>query len=207
VTALQVRERVARNLRTLSRTLATGRVSTASTPGKAETLTLAVTEDDVRRATESNATAALDFVEELIADPGAPLDLRAAAEQVNAIFARGVLKAGSLYRRHDPAPGVPYLAAAAISEYAAFFYQAAGRSAAPVAEVAAWAVWAIDLRGHLFADGCGKTATVISELILARAGRTIPLYSSRDAYYAAPYGGSGAMSWRAWRAYFISMTE
>ncbi|MDB4951450.1 MAG: hypothetical protein JWM27_4099 [Gemmatimonadetes bacterium] len=205
MTALQVRERLRLNLGTLSRTLMTGHVSTGSTPGKDEALALA-TKDDVRRTTEANAGTALDLVEELLVDAAAPLDLRVVTEEINAIFGCGVLKPGLLYRKNDPASGFPYLPAAAILEYAAFFYRMGGQSTAGDVDVAAWAIWAIDLRGHLFADGCGKTATLVSGLILARAGLTIPLYTSRDAYYAAPYAMSGAMSWRAWRAYFISIT-
>jgi hypothetical protein len=208
VSTASPRERIKRNLHTLSRTLASGIVSTASTPGKAEMLASAdATAANVRRMTEDNAAAALDLIEDLLANPRAPLDLRAVVERVNAIFTRGVLKTGSLYRTHDPSSEVPYLPAAAIPEYAASFYKTTERSPAPAAERAAYAIWGIDLRGHLFADGCGKTATVISGFILSRSGCTIPLYSSRDAYYAAPYGASGAMSWRAWRTYFISMTE
>jgi hypothetical protein len=194
--SIEVRHRLEQNLRILSRTLSTRIVSTASTPGKAELLIAAESSaDDIRRTTEANLAASLDLVEELLAKRNVPLDLRAASEQVNTIFARGILKSSSPYRSRDPASEFPYIPAVAVPEYAAFFYRAAGSSPASAEEIAAWAVWAIDLRGHIFADGCGKTATVVSGLILARADRPVPLYPARDIYYATPYSRSGAMSW------------
>ena len=51
-------------------------------------------------------------------------------------------------------------------------------------EVAAFAEYFINRRGHFFSDGCGKIAMLISSFILIRNDMRIPEYRSREEYYS-----------------------
>ena len=169
-----------RNLQATSRT-AHGIVDTSASPTKAESIEVNdekkvedLAQDGVKRAIEAafsvkdhnftNATELRSFVEWI-------------AETVNG----GILKNGVLIRSGADSDKYPYTRIADLPNTMDHFYQKLlekmnDPEADPV-EVAAFAEYNIDLSGHFFADGCGKTSKVISSLILMRANHELPDYS------------------------------
>lgn len=53
---------------------------------------------------------------------------------------------------------------------------------------------------HPFVDGCGRTAKALSAFVLARAGKPLPTYRSREEYYREVYGTDGE-----WERYYHSL--
>lgn len=201
-------DRLRQSLAILSRTLTEGVVSFDSTEGKGSLLSAPTSRpSEVRAVTEGNVELALELAESLGRVEEQSFDIRAATEKLNALLTQGILKVAGRYRTIDGNPKYPYLPAAAIERYAADSFSMLQRSSQQARVRAAFSVWAIDLRGHLFADGCSKTATILSAVLLSRSGAPIPQVASRDQYYSAPYDSSGRPSWSHWLRYHLSSRD
>lgn len=196
-----------RNLQRLSRTLHLGTIDSASSPEKVGALDPALEDPSrTRMIAETNVATALDFVESQLRQSRVHSDVGSIVVEVNTILTRGIVVAGALYRTHEPVTGIPYIPASEVPQYAAKTFHIFRHSRALPVPLAAFSIWAIDLRGHLFSDGCGKTALIVSSYLLRREGCHVPLIPSRSGYYSGPYGEDGNMSWPKWLRYYSSLS-
>jgi hypothetical protein len=72
------------------------------------------------------------------------------------------------------------------------------------AALAAYITWVVDLYGHPFVDGCGKTAALLSGFALDRAGVKVPLMPGRADVIAAAYY-RGSPSWSHWCRWYVRL--
>lgn len=176
-----------RNLMAMSRT-ARGVVDTSASKEKADSMT-GVSGAEAADMAKNNFDAAItEAFEHRNHQFESPQELRAfvetLAEQVN----DGIVKEGSLIRSSD-SQKYPYVRIANLEKemgkfYEGLFERVNNPEADPV-ESAAYAEFGIDFAGHFFADGCGKTAKVVSSYMLMRSGHKLPEYKGgREAYYA-----------------------
>lgn len=176
-----------RNLMAMSRT-ARGVVDTSASKEKADSMTGvsgAEAADMAKNNFDAAITEAFNYREHQFESPQ---ELRAfveaLAEQVN----NGIVKEGSLIRSSD-SQKYPYVRIANLEKemgkfYDGLFERTNNPEADPI-EAAAYAEFGIDFAGHFFADGCGKTAKVVSSYMLMRSGHKLPEYKGgREAYYA-----------------------
>lgn len=117
-----------------------------------------------------------------------PTDVREFVENIAETINGGILKEGKLIRSGSDSQKYPYTRVAELEPAMDRFYQEFTRKLAdpnqdPV-ELAAWVEYNIDLTHHFFADGCGKTAKVISSFVLMRSNKPLPNYTTRAEYYA-----------------------
>lgn len=75
------------------------------------------------------------------------------------------------------------------------------RDPATLINLIAASYWEIDFRGHIFADGCGKTANTFAGWLLARFSVTVPELPPRPQFIAGAYGPTGHLDLRRWRTY------
>lgn len=176
-----------RNLLATSRT-AHGVVDTSASAKKAESMTDISSENVADLAKQNFETAIREAYDNKDREFGSPKDLRNFIEGLASTVNSGIVKEGSLIRTSDSGK-YPYVRVAKLENYMNKFYQGLyervqNPEADPV-ESAAFAEFGIDFGGHFFADGCGKTAKVVSSFILMRHNHKLPEYKGgRDAYYA-----------------------
>lgn len=176
------------NLLATSRT-AHGTIDTGASTTKAAAMEIGGGEQVVDLARE-NFVGAISLAYEnknrLFSDPN---ELRVFVEQVASLINRGIVKEGMLVRGGEDSVKYPHtriadLPAAMEGFYDKFYAKISDPSTDPI-ETAAFAEYNIDLSGHFFADGCGKTAKAISAFVLMRSDYPLPTYrGGRDAYYA-----------------------
>ena len=176
-----------RNLMAMSRT-AQGIVDTSASAKKADSMTGISGEAAASTAQTNFETAinvAFDSKDRVFESPD---DLRAFVEGLALQINDGIVKEGSLIRSSD-SDKYPYVRVANLGEQMDKFYQGLydriqDPNADPI-ESAAYAEFGIDFAGHFFADGCGKTAKVVSSYMLVRHNHPLPEYKGgRTAYYA-----------------------
>ena len=176
-----------RNLMAMSRT-AQGVVDTSASAKKAESMTGVSGEAAADLAKQNFETAIRKAYDTKEKEFDSPEDLRAFIEDLATTVNSGILKEGSLIRTSD-SDKYPYARIANLENYMDKFYQglyerAQNPNADPI-ESAAFAEFGIDFGGHFFADGCGKTAKVVSGFMLMRHNHKLPEYKGgRSAYYA-----------------------
>ena len=123
----------------------------------------------------------------------------------------GVLKEGTLYRDED-SPKYPYIQVSKLPRQIEKFYTSlfSRLNREDPFALAAWIIYNIDLEGHYFADGCGKTALALSSYVLMRKNKKLPNMKDRKDYYAhASVKGAGerlkCVSLRKWKRYYLSL--
>jgi hypothetical protein len=176
-----------RNLMAMSRT-ARGVIDTSASAEKAQSMTGVSGEAAADLAKQNFDTAIEIALENRDHQFESPTELRAfveaLAEQVNS----GIVKDGNLIRSSD-SQKYPYVRIANLeNEMNKFYdglYERLNDPDHDPVEAAAYAEFGIDFAGHFFADGCGKTAKVVSSYVLMRSGHELPEYKGgREAYYA-----------------------
>ena len=176
-----------RNLLAMSRT-ARGVVDTSASAKKAESMTGVSGEAAADLAKQNFETAIREAYDNKERKFESPNDLRGFVEGLAATVNSGIVKEGNLIRTSD-SEKYPYARIANLENYMNKFYQGLferiqNPEADPI-ESAAFAEFGIDFAGHFFADGCGKTAKVISSFMLMRHNHELPEYKGgRSAYYA-----------------------
>ena len=176
-----------RNLLAMSRT-AQGVVDTSASAEKAESMTGVSGETAADLAKQNFETAIREAYENKERRFESPEDLRNFIEGLAETVNSGIVKEGSLIRASD-SNKYPYVRIANLENYMDKFYQGLYErvqdpEADPV-ESAAFAEFGIDFGGHFFADGCGKTAKIVSSFVLMRHNHKLPEYKGgRSAYYA-----------------------
>ena len=176
-----------RNLMAMSRT-AQGVVDTSASAQKAESMT-GVSGDTAAELAKQNFDAAIRAAfENRDRNFSSPAELRSFVEGLATTVNAGIVKEGNLIRTAD-SQKYPYVRVDQLEAYMEKFYQGlferAQNPAADPVEAAAYAEFGIDFAGHFFADGCGKSAKVVSSYMLMRHGHKLPEYrGGRSAYYA-----------------------
>ena len=176
-----------RNLLAMSRT-ARGVVDTSASAKKAESMTGVSGEAAADLAKQNFETAIREAYNNKEREFESPEDLRKFIESLAATVNSGIVKEGNLIRSSD-SEKYPYVRIANLENYMNKFYQGlyerVQNPAADPIELAAFAEFGIDFGGHFFADGCGKTAKVVSSFMLMRHNHKLPEYKGgRSAYYA-----------------------
>ncbi|MBO7131973.1 Fic family protein [Candidatus Saccharibacteria bacterium] len=176
-----------RNLLAMSRT-ARGVVDTSASAEKAKSMTDISGETAADLAKQNFETAIREAYDKKEKNFESPEDLRSFIEGLATTVNSGIVKEGNLIRTSD-SEKYPYARIANLENYMNKFYQELydriqNPEADPI-EAAAFAEFGIDFGGHFFADGCGKTAKIVSSYILMRHNHKLPEYKGgRDAYYA-----------------------
>ena len=176
-----------RNLLAMSRT-AQGVVDTSASAKKSESMTGVSGEAAADLAKQNFETAIREAYNNKERKFESPEDLRKFVDGLAATVNSGIVKEGSLIRSSD-SEKYPYARIANLENYMNKFYQGLyervqNPEADPI-ESAAFAEFGIDFAGHFFADGCGKTAKVVSSFMLMRHNHKLPEYKGgRSAYYA-----------------------
>jgi len=111
-----------------------------------------------------------------------PQELRQFIESIATQVNQGITREGVLIRNGEDSTKFPYTRVENLPERMDQFYQELmtrlnNPKEDPV-ELAAWLEFRIDQTDHFFADGCGKTAKVISAWAMMRAGRPAPDYTA-----------------------------
>lgn len=175
------------NLATTSRT-AQGEIDTSASGSKGQDVEDLNSQEAADLAKENFEEALRSAFAQKERDFDSPAEVREFVENMAKIINGGILKDGVLIRQGQDSDKYPYtrlenLEAAMNSFYTEFTQRLADPDQDPV-ELAAWVEYSIDLTHHFFADGCGKTAKVISAFALMRSNKPLPNYSSRAEYYA-----------------------
>lgn len=104
------------------------------------------------------------------------IDLDYFIKKLSQIVNQGILKSDYIYRVDD-SEKYPYTLVCDLPTSCWLFYSKMFRELETLQEpirLAALAEWHIDIRDHFFADGCGKTARVVSAWVLMRAELPLP---------------------------------
>ena len=182
-------EAARRNLLATSRT-AHGIIDTSSSNTKSRAMAEGASENAAKLSMdgfEKAITTAFSAIRHKFKNP---MELKMFVEGIAGIVNGGIVKEGALIRSGEDSVKYPYtriedLPAAMKDFYGQLLSRMNNENNDPV-ETAAFAEYGIDICGHFFADGCSKTAKVISTFILMRAKHALPDYSrgqNRD--YAA----------------------
>lgn len=179
-------ERIARRgLHQMSRT-AMGIVDVSAAKDKAASM-VPLSGGQARRATEAALPRAVDLMyQNRFAVFSAPAKLRTFVEELARTITNDILKPGHLIRRHD-SDKYPYTLVKDLEAAMEQFYvelharMAAGESPRTLAP---WIEYRMNLSDHFFADGCGKTSQLMAGFVCMRAGHPLPLYRTREEYYA-----------------------
>lgn len=176
-----------RNLLAMSRT-AQGVVDTSASAKKAESMTGVSGETAADLAKQNFETAIREAYANKEKKFESPKELRKFIEGLASTVNSGIVKEGSLIRTSD-SDKYPYVRIANLENYMDKFcnglYERLNNPKADPIESAAFAEFGIDFAGHFFADGCGKTAKIVSSFMLMRHNHKLPEYrGGRSAYYA-----------------------
>ncbi len=175
------------NLKTTSRT-ASGEIDTSASTTKSEALT-DVSGQQVAELVQINFTEAMRLAfAQKEHDFANPDELRMFIEDIAKTLNGGILKDSVLIREGLDSQKYPYTKIADLEQAMSGFYAELTEKLNdpdqdPI-ELAAWVEYNIDLTHHFFADGCGKTAKVISAFVLMRKNLSLPNYTTRGDYYA-----------------------
>ena len=114
-------------------------------------------------------------------------DLQGFMENLAREVNREILKDRTLYRGGEDSAIYKYYPVAKLESSARWFYgylfELMCHDPYDAVEAAAVAEYYINVKLHLFADGCGKCAMVTAAWLLMRGDHTLPVYPDREEYY------------------------
>jgi len=169
------------NLENTSRT-AKGTVDVSASADKAEKMAKGLTSENAADLAKNNFISALgNAYENKDHEFETPNELREFVESIASTINQGITKEGILIRQGEDSPKYPYTRVAELEGrmqqfYEELFTRIKNPKEDPVA-LAAWVEYKIDLSDHFFADGCGKTAKLLSSWVMMRAGKNLPDYT------------------------------
>jgi hypothetical protein len=194
-------DEIQRECDNLSRTTKSGELNTQASDRKVRHLNSGVSPEEARTTGRGNIREAVRY----LAAARRPLNDGVAdlVVSVNRELTRGVSTSPGAFRDFDSAR-FPYLSAKLIpdffAEFVAFLAEtlircdpSAAESAASVARIH----WDVNVYGHLFADGCGRTATLIAAWAYWLGQGMIPRLPSRGDYLSLAGIGNRAQFTRA----------
>ena len=174
------------NLHIISRT-ANGIVDTSASPTKNDVM--AVTDSSASDLAVRNYKDAIDWAwknrYKVFRDPK---ELRSFIQNLAKIVNRDLVKDGVLFRSGADSTKYDYTPIADIETSASWFYDhlfsLLCEKNYDAVKAAATVEYYINITIHIFADGCGKCATVAAAWLLMRGNRKLPEYPDRDKYYS-----------------------
>jgi hypothetical protein len=106
---------------------------------------------------------------------------------INKGLNEGLVKEGVLLRTDDSRK-FPYVPVNKLHRYRLdfgkeFLRRESDSSVDPV-ETAAWVQWQVNIEGHFYADGCGRTAEMLAGWVLARESMPMPKPVTRKEFYS-----------------------
>jgi Fic/DOC family len=185
----------------LSRTAKSGELSTESSAHKVRHIRSGVSAETARTTGKGNVREAVRYLAAArwpLGDGVADLVV-----SVNRKLTSGVSTSPGAFRDFD-SERFPYLSARLIPEFFDEFVTflaetlaSRDSSAAESAAVAARVHWDVNVHGHVFADGCGRTATVVAAWAYWLGQGVIPRLPPRGDYLSLAGAGSRAEFTRA----------
>lgn len=186
-----------RNLHLTSRT-ARGKVDTSASADKAEKMMDDLNPEQAADRATGNFREALEIIfRNKDMKLTSPQELRTFVESIAKLVNKGITKENILIRSGVDSTKFPYTKVAelegAMNQFYTELFEKINDPKADPVEMAAWIEYRVDLVDHFFADGCGKTAKLVSSWVLMRSGRELPDYSRsgkikpeqvRDVYYS-----------------------
>jgi len=184
---------VERECDNLSRTVRSGELNTQASAHKVRHLGSALAPEAARTTGRSNIREAVRCLAAAERPPGDRVaDL---VISVNRELTCGISTSPGAFRDFD-SERYPYLPARFVpgffDEFAAFLAGASGRkdpSAGESAGIAARVHWDVNVHGHVFADGCGRTATVVAAWAYWLGQGVIPRLPPREEYLSRARSG------------------
>lgn len=177
-------------VRTISRTAATGSVDTSSSPDKASLTSLTSS----KRTVDDNiikAVGRLCHVSPPEATPSLLEEVNSYVSGVDATF-----RSWNVDKyRYAQAEDVPQIFRTLVLTIRGF-RRSAGRTAA--VDATFWVHWHVNLRGHVFADGCSRTACILGAWVSHWISDEIVPLPSRDLYIAVARSPEPLEAWRAY---------
>ena len=170
-----------KNLSLTSRT-AEGTVDTSASADKAAKMVEGLTPEQTADQAKTNFETA---VNQIYTERGqtftSPDELRQFVESLAQTVNQGITQEGVLIRSGEDSTKFPYTKVENLAErmdqfYQELFFRLNNPKEDPTA-LAAWAEFRIDQTDHFFADGCGKTAKLVSAWVMMRADRPVPDYT------------------------------
>lgn len=199
-----------KNLTTLSRT-SQGILDVSSSQNKKEKVIFS-SKEKIKDITIKNFQRVLSYLY-IHKDRqfGSKKELKVFIEDLVKKITCGVLREGTLYRDED-SPKYPYIKVSELSRQIEKFYTTlfSRLNKEDPFVLAAWIIYNLDLKGHYFADGCGKTALALSSYVLMRKNKKLPNIKTREDYYAhASVKSAGErlnrVSLKKWEKYYCSL--
>jgi hypothetical protein len=175
------------NLMKMSRT-ANGIVDVSASSTKKDVMLVSDGDEAARKANE-NFISAIEYCyanrKKKFADSAA---LRNFVESVGAKINQGIVKSGSLLRSGEDSLKYCYTRLQYMEEELDWFYEnllalISDPNTDPV-YLAAFMEYYVNLRIHIFADGCGKSSIALAAWMFMLRDRLPVSYDSRDSYYA-----------------------
>ncbi len=170
------------NIEKTSRTFA-GELNVSASKDKSRLVNLFMPKNDLADTTRNNITQAFDFVYENKNLPLiSPQVLRDFIDQIARIVNQGIVSDENLILRSGSNSHKYFYVDTRYIErfYQSFVNQFFEKLNDPVitsVDLAAWVEWNIDFCGHIFVDGCGRIAKVVSAWLLMRDNSDLPDYS------------------------------
>lgn len=171
-----------RNIEKTSRTFS-GELNVSASKDKSRLVNLFMPKDDLADTTRNNVTQAFDFAYEnknlLLLSPQV---LRDFIDQIAKIVNRGIVNDENLILRSGSNSHKYFYIDTRYVEkfYQSFvnqFFEKLSDPAITPVDLAAWVEWNIDFCGHIFVDGCGRIAKIVSTWLLMRSNSDLPDYS------------------------------
>ena len=207
----RAKELIMANLIAQSRT-AVGVLNTSSTLGKALLVPDFDNHDELATLSRSNASDALAFCYAEL--EGIALDARGWAKLIlgthSRLVAQIVTTDDDPFRTNDTTGPFPYVRAAHVRRcFDRLCLNLEANLKVPTRtaaiDAAAYTIWMVNLRGHLFVDACARTAVLLSGCILARNGQTVPIFPTRADLIRAAYDINERIHWMRWLGWFRAM--
>ncbi len=170
-----------RNIKCTSRTF-DGELNVSASKDKPKLFNLLISKESLAEITKNNVIKAFDFVYDSKNLPLlAPQVLKNFIDQVAKIVNQGIISDEKLIVRSGSNSHKYYYVDTQYVEkfYRSFvnqLYQKLNNPETSPIDLAAWIEWNIDFCGHIFSDGCGRIAKILSTWLLMRNNLTLPDY-------------------------------
>lgn len=175
-----------RNLKLMSRTV-NGTLSTSSSPTKSISMATNSAEEANKLALE-NTDRALEFLfSNRRKNFDSAKDLEEFILQTAQIVNKGIVKEGYLFRNGEDCKNITYVKIKDLPEvwewFIKTFYWMLTNSCFSAEGIAAFCEYVINITGHFFSDGCGKTSMLISTYVFMRFDLPCVIYTSMDEFF------------------------
>lgn len=174
-------DRLLRNIENTSRTFG-GELNTSASKDKPLLVNLFIPRESLADTTRNNVIQAFNFVYDNKNLPfSSPQVVRDFIDQIARIINQGIVNNEELIIRNGSnSHKYFYVDTKRVEKFYQSFtsqlYKRLGNPSITPVALAAWVEWNIDFCGHIFVDGCGRIAKVISTWVLMRGNSDLPDY-------------------------------